>query len=46
MDEIGAHWEICLFIIGLMAKSRTMYENEISWNKSMKSSILKDLSPP
>jgi hypothetical protein len=31
MDENGAHWERCLFMIELMAESRTMDENEISW---------------
>lgn len=46
MDENGAHWERCLFMIELMAKSKTMDENEISWKGSTKSSILNDLSPP
>ncbi len=46
MDENGAHWESCLFMIELMAESKTMDENEISWKGSTKSSILKDLSPP
>jgi hypothetical protein len=46
MGKNGAHWEICLFMIGLMAKSRTMDENEISWKGSTKSSIPKDSSPP
>jgi hypothetical protein len=46
MDENGACWERCLFMIELMAESRTMDENEFIWKGSTKSSILKDLSPP
>jgi hypothetical protein len=46
MDENGARWEICLFIIELMVEPWTMDENEISWKGNTKSSILKDLSPP